>query len=60
MKYMMIIDSDDELSEDTIKVLKGTLFLGDEIAAYCFNIESIMKAPKKFEDYIKNMEIKGA
>ena len=42
MKYVAIIYSDDELSEDTIKNLKDTLSLGDEHAM----ITSIKKAPE--------------
>lgn len=49
MKYVAIIDSDDELLEDAIKSLKDTLFLGDEHAMYCFEITSIKKSPKPME-----------
>lgn len=48
MKYVAIIDSDDELSEDVIKCLvKDTVFMGDETAPYCFDITSIKPAPEK-------------
>jgi hypothetical protein len=46
MKYVAIIDSDDELLEDAINNLKDTLFLGDENAMYCFEITSIKQAPE--------------
>ena len=46
MKYIAIIDSDDELLEDAIKELKETVFVGDEKAPYCFDITSIKKAPE--------------
>ena len=49
MKYIAIIDSDNELSEDAIKELKETLFIGDEKAPYCFDITSIEKAPKPMQ-----------
>lgn len=46
MKYVAIIDSDDELSEETIKEIKNTLFLGGEKASYCFELTSIKEAPE--------------
>jgi hypothetical protein len=52
MKYVAIIDSDDELLEDAINNLKDTLFLGDENAMYCFEITSIKKAPEKIGNYV--------
>lgn len=45
MKYMMIIDSDDRLSEDAIEKLKETLFVSDEGATYCFEVENIKELP---------------
>lgn len=51
MKYVAIIDSDDELLEDAIKALKDTLFLGDEHAMYCFEITSIKQAPEPMDNY---------
>lgn len=44
MKYVAIINSDDELSEDAIKAIKDIVFVGDEQAPYCFDIESIKQA----------------
>ena len=41
MKYIATIDSDNELSEDAIRDLKSTVFVGDESAPYCFEITSI-------------------
>lgn len=41
MKYIATIDSDNELSEDAIRDLKNTVFVGDESAPYCFEITSI-------------------
>ncbi|SDB15147.1 hypothetical protein [Eubacterium oxidoreducens] len=46
MKYIAIIDSDDELSEDAIKELKDTVFIGDEETPYGFNITNIKQAPR--------------
>jgi len=53
MKYVAIIDSDDERLEEAIKNLKDMLFLGDEHAMYCFEITSIKKAP---EGEYRNMD----
>lgn len=59
MKYVAIIDSDDELSEEVIKALKDTVFVGDEHAPYCFDITSIKKAPKPrtIEKYSSPVEL---
>ena len=46
MKYVAIIDSDNELSEDAIKDLKNTVFISDEPVRYCFDIISIKQAPE--------------
>ncbi len=46
MKYVAIIESDDELLEETIKNLEEILFLGDENAMYYFEITSIKEAPE--------------
>lgn len=60
MKYIAIINSDDELSENAIKSLKESLFMSNEKTSYCFKIESITKAPKDiFENRIRSMEIRG-
>lgn len=60
MKYIAIINSDDELSENDIKDLKGTIFIGNENAPYCFEIESVTKAPEEiFKNNIRSMEIKA-
>ena len=59
MLYLAVIDSDDELSEETIKEIKNTLFLGNEKASYCFEITSITKAPKDiFENHISTWEMR--
>ena len=47
MKYVAILETEDELSEEMIKALKDTMFLGDEKAPYCFEMTSIKKAPEK-------------
>lgn len=47
MKYVAIIDSDGELSEDAIKAIKNIVFVGDEKAPYCFDITSIKGAPEE-------------
>lgn len=47
MKYVAVIDSEYELSEDAIKDIKDTAFLGDEHTMYCFEITSIKKAPSR-------------
>ena len=49
MKYVAILDSDDELSEDTINGLKETVFVGDEKNPYCFEFTSIKEEPKALE-----------
>ncbi len=46
MKYVAIIESDDELLEETIKNLEESLFLGDENAMYYCEITSIKEAPE--------------
>lgn len=46
MKYVVVIESDDELSEDAIKNLEEILFLGDENAMYYYEITSIKQAPE--------------
>ena len=52
MKYVAIIDSDDELSEDAIRDLKDSVFVGDEKASYCFDITSIKQAPDPVGEYV--------
>ena len=52
MKYVAILDSDDELSEDAINELKETAFVGDEKTPYCFEITSIKEAPEKIGNYV--------
>lgn len=49
MKYIAILDSDDELSEDTINELKEIVFVGDEKTPYCFDITSIKEESKALE-----------
>lgn len=56
MKYVAIIESDDELLEETIKNLKETLFLGDKNAMYCFELTSIKIAPEKICDYMVDFQ----
>lgn len=52
MKYVAIIESDNELSEDIIEKMKDTIFVGyeeypsNDNAKYSFTIENIMKAPE--------------
>lgn len=46
MKYVAILDTNDELSEEAIENMKNAVFSGgDEQTTYCFNIKSIKKAP---------------
>ncbi len=52
MKYVVIIDSDDELSEDAIKNSEEILFLGDENAMYYCEITSIKEAPEPMGSYV--------
>ena len=47
MKYVAILDSDNEILEGSIEFLKDTLFLGDEKAPYCFEITSIKEVPEE-------------
>jgi len=53
MKYVAMLDSDDELSEDVINELKETAFVGDEKTPYCFEITSIKEEQ---EDCISRTE----
>jgi hypothetical protein len=46
MKYVAIIDTDFELSEDIIEDIKNTIFVGNEDSKYCFDITSIKQAPE--------------
>lgn len=46
MKYVAIIDSDDELSEESIEKIKDTIFVGNEDSKYCFEFTSIKQAPE--------------
>lgn len=63
MKYVAIIDSNDELLEEAIKNLKDALFLGDEHGMYCFELTSIKKAPEmmvtKLQDDTRTKDIKA-
>jgi hypothetical protein len=52
MKYVVVIESDDELSEDAIKNSEEILFLGDENAMYYCEITSIKEAPEKIGNYV--------
>lgn len=46
MKYVAILDTNYELSEEAIEKMKNAVFSGgDEQAPYCFDIKSIKKAP---------------
>lgn len=50
MKYVAIIDSADELSEDAIKSLvKNTTFADCGETPYCFEITSIKEVPEPIE-----------
>ena len=51
MKYVAIIDSDDELSEDAIKAIKDTVFVEDEKTPYCVDITSIKEVPSPPSEY---------
>ena len=55
MKYIATIDSDNELSEDAIRDLKSTVFVGDESAPYCFEITSIKH--ESCEDAVSRKEL---
>lgn len=46
MKYVAILETENELSEETIENFKDTLFFGDEQNPYCFEMTSIKQAPK--------------
>lgn len=47
MKYVAIIDTKDEFSEDIINTLKLTFFMGtSEGESYCFDFDSIKKVPE--------------
>lgn len=47
MKYVAILETDNELSEKVIKELKNTTFYGDEETPYRFGMTSIKPAPEK-------------
>lgn len=46
MKYVAILDSLDELSEEAIERMKNVVFSGGGENPYCFDITSIKKAPR--------------
>lgn len=46
MKYVAILDTNYELSEEAIEKMKNTVFSGgNEQVSYCFDIKSVKKAP---------------
>lgn len=47
MKYVAILETENELSEETIEDLKKSTFVGDEQTPYLFDITSIKPAPEK-------------
>ena len=47
MKYVAILESDNELSEETIEKLKDTIFVGNEQNPYSLDITSIKQAPEE-------------
>lgn len=49
MKYVVVIESDDELSEESIEKIKDTIFVGNK-SKYCFEIKSITKAPEPYQE----------
>lgn len=59
MKYIVIINSDDELSEDIIEKIKDTIFVGNENAKYCFEVKDIVKVPILDERSIKSLTSEG-
>lgn len=52
MKYVAIIDSDDELSEEAIRNVKDCVFVGDKKTPFRFDITSIKQAPEPVGDHI--------
>ena len=49
MKYVAVFNSEQELSEETVKALKETVFLGNENAPYSMDLVSIIEAPTPME-----------
>lgn len=47
MKYVAILETENELSEETIEDLKDTLFIGNEQNSYHFEMTSIKQAPEE-------------
>lgn len=62
MKYVAILETDNELSEKVIKELKNTTFYGDEEAPYRFGMTSIKQAPEKarYDSYWGNFHYNKA
>lgn len=50
MKYVAILETKKELSEEVIKELKNTTFYGDEETPYRFEMTSIKEVPE-YTDY---------
>jgi hypothetical protein len=47
MKYVAIIDTKDELTEDVIRTLRLTFFMGSgNGTSYCFDFDSIKEVPE--------------
>lgn len=47
MKYVAILETENELSEEVIKELKNTTFISDFPSIYHFKMTSIKQAPEK-------------
>ena len=58
MKYIAILDSDDEFTKEVINDLKNTLFLGDD-PSYAFDILSIEKQEQGEWIEVKSTEYEG-
>lgn len=47
MKYVAILNTEDELSENIINILKATFFMGSANGtSYCFDFDSIKEVPE--------------
>lgn len=62
MKYVAIIETENELPEEVIEDLKNTVFVGDEQNSYCFDITSIKPAPEqaKYDSFWANFHYNQA
>ena len=57
MKYVAILNTKDELTEDVIDTLRLTFFMGGANGiSYCFDIDSIKEVPDPMENDIVGID----